>query len=62
MANEVTCVINTLFQTHIVLANSKVFLKYDVVWDWLLAYPLFFKFGLTNLKKLHGHFSRHEVT
>ena len=46
-----TCRNTTLVQIHIVLANSKVFLEYDVGWDWLLLYPLSLNFGLTNLQK-----------
>ena len=41
----------TLVQIHTVLANSKVFLKYVVGWDWLYVYPLSLNFGLTNLQK-----------
>ena len=34
-----------------ILANSKVFLKYVVGWDWLLLCPLSLNVGLTNLQK-----------
>ena len=46
-----TCGNTTLVQIHTVRANSKVFLKYVVSWDWLLVYPLYLNFGLTNLQK-----------
>ena len=40
-----------LVQIHAALANSKVFLKYAVSWEWLLLYPLSLNFALTNLLK-----------
>ena len=39
----------TLVQIHFVLANSKVFLKYVIGWDWIVVCPLSLNFGLTNL-------------
>ena len=51
LANFFTYGNTTLVQIHTVLANSKVFLKYVVGWDWLLVYPLSLNFGLTNLQK-----------
>ena len=41
----------TLVQTHAVLVNSKVFLKYDVSWNCLLVYPFALNVGLKNLWK-----------
>ena len=52
LAKLCRCGNTTLVQTHTVLANSKVFLKYVVGWDWLLMFPLSLNFGLTNLQKV----------
>ena len=41
----------TLVQILTVLINSKVFLKYDVGWEWLLVNPISLNVGLTNLQK-----------
>ena len=41
----------TLVQIHTDVANSKVFLKYVVGWDWQLVYSLSLNFGLINLQK-----------
>ena len=46
-----------LVETHIVLVNSKEFLKYDVSWNCLLLYPLSLNVGLTNLHKATWEFS-----
>ena len=53
---------NTLVQVHTALANSKVFLKYVVGWDWLLVYPLSLDFGLTNLRKATWPLFGNELT